>query len=415
MRKLTGQRALGHGGRAWPALKPLGQPATNTPAQSLGVFSPMRFRLVMPCAAMLLAATTPAHAADPDPATAATVAETARLKAETERYLAQTAQISAETARMTAQLKAAGLEGTATGATTLGDKAGEMEGWMLASGALRSAAGLIAADARVSAATRVVVLAAAEPFRLDLPATVTREMEHLQADLARATAGPACAPAEVGVAAALPLLPLIGAITGALKTDTMITGFDVTANERLLVNTIAAIGAGKWIIPSELASSPPDRAITTALEKLRDQLQTAIACRGFQPETPEGKAAAAKIDRALAAVTEFETRVVRAGEGVSLIAQATRMMAIAKDDPLVLRVFVEKAGGSMLLRQNLFTALGAPAVGLTGGAVISWRLSDPVTGLARAGGVLVCRTALTNLKAVHRGRPANAANSCDQS
>jgi hypothetical protein len=40
----------------------------------------------------------------------------------------------------------------------------------------------------------------------------------------------------------------------------------------------------------------------------------------------------------------------------------------------------------------------------TSGLVISYRLSDPAKGRVEKSGVLVCRTALTNMREIHAGR-----------
>ncbi len=65
---------------------------------------------------------------------------------------------------------------------------------------------------------------------------------------------------------------------------------------------------------------------------------------------------------------------------------------------------VEKGGGSLLKRSNLWTALGAPTVGITGGLIVSYTLTEPRGGGFLQGGALVCRTALTNLRDVQSGR-----------
>jgi len=101
---------------------------------------------------------------------------------------------------------------------------------------------------------------------------------------------------------------------------------------------------------------------------------------------------------------EVKTVKLRDGAEASLLSRAMRYAAVTKDNPLLLRLYTENIGGSLLKRANVWTALGAPAVGLTGGLVVSYRLSDPQLGEVKFAGVLVCRTALTDMRSIHAGR-----------
>lgn len=67
----------------------------------------------------------------------------------------------------------------------------------------------------------------------------------------------------------------------------------------------------------------------------------------------------------------------------------------------ILELKVEKVGGTLLKRKNLAVALGASALGITGGSVVSYSLTDK-DGVVQAAGLLHCGTTLTNFKMVHK-------------
>ena len=85
------------------------------------------------------------------------------------------------------------------------------------------------------------------------------------------------------------------------------------------------------------------------------------------------------------------------------LATAARMDALMALKPHILTIKTEKAGGTLLKRTNLVTALGGETAFVSGGLVTSYRLVNPVDGRVLNAGVLVCRTALTSSKKCRAG------------
>lgn len=359
-------------------------------------------------AALILAAPAQAQTA----ATAAAAEAAAALaaeKARTDALVAQTAATKAETDLLAARVAALGLKNEATGKTTVDDKVGSVEGRMLAARGLAAAGPEIARGVDEKRAGRpVVILGNAGIFAFDQPVVVRQEMTRLGTMVTSALAPCRAAAGEpVVTESIMGALPAIGAVVNALKTDVDIKGFDAQLDERVVINAVAA-ARDFFIVPAEAVRPDEKGSLFSRLAGLRELQGQAAACR---LRSAAGTPAAAALDASITAIEAFSIRVTAAGaEGrPSILAQAALVDAIAALNPMVLRVSVEATGGSLLVRKNLFTALGAPAVGLTGGGVVSWRLTDPASGGVKAAGVLVCRTALTNLRAIH----ANTARAGD--
>jgi hypothetical protein len=66
----------------------------------------------------------------------------------------------------------------------------------------------------------------------------------------------------------------------------------------------------------------------------------------------------------------------------------------------IVRVHIEKSGGTMLKRKNLMVSLGATAIAVTGGVIVSYVVDDR-SGKSSKVGYFVCQTGLMNLRTVH--------------
>jgi hypothetical protein len=257
-----------------------------------------------------------------------------------------------------------------------------------------------------------VLLAGAEAFDLTLASVVEARLRYVQSrltsELVEAGCSPSGAEPAIAAAAGAPIIPAIGALLSALKTDTKISGIEGPSDARLLVNALTRRSSRRWLIPTDVSLIPAESTIGNLWEAVSDLRTSALTCRSQKPQTNAGKAEAADLTGAIAIADKAEVDLVTSNSGLSPLLQAIRLSQIAEQNPLVMRLFVEKGGGSILLRKNLWTALGAPAVGITGGSVISWRLVEPASGHAMAGGLLLCRTKLTNMRSVHGGRAAEA-------
>lgn len=334
----------------------------------------------------------------------------AGVKADTARLQAQAALVNAQTEVVKAKATALGLP-SAAGTTTLGEGAGAMEAWMLSSAAINEAARTIADSAK--GLGPILVLPASETVNLGLGASLRAEIAALNAaaDNAQVAGCPrAPARADPRFMAAGAALPLLGAVVSALKVDTEVRALEVKADDRALVNAIAARLGAEAIIPTE-AVNPGARAagaLISELDGLGHRRNAAFQCRSqwaASGDTADIKAKVAILDSLIARIDEFQLRVSQGGaDAPSLLIRASQLAAIADRNPLVLRVAIERAGGSLLKRTNLWTAFGAEGVSLTGGLVVSYRLTDPRSGSIRAAGLLICRTAKTRMGDVQRGR-----------
>lgn len=368
----------------------------------------------------VLAGATPVLAEDtttPDP-NAATVAATARLTA-------QTAYINAQTEKVKAQAAALGLP-TVTGQTTLsGEKPGATEAWMLSSSAINKAADAIAQDVKgkgpflLLAKDQVVTLTLADSLKghIDTLSTAATSTWKAYCDKVSGSNGLHTFGLEAGDKAISPgaAPALIGAVLGAFKVDIDIQGVSVAAEDSAFVNAVATkLETGTAILPSEITALPltgkkppaPD-TLMGAWNALAASQRALSDCRtrlAGKPETDTLKAQIAEIDRQLTRIDTFASDVTASStDAPSLLARARLAEAIPANAK-VLRVHVEHAGGSLIKRTTVLTAFGYPAIALTSGLVVSYRLTDPQTGKVLKSNLLVCRTARTRLGKVQEGK-----------
>jgi len=325
------------------------------------------------------------------------------------------------------RIEALGLKSDATGKTELEENGGQFEGWLLSANAIQSAADRIAESLRkkIPQSQTAAILAGDEVLDLGLPGAMAARMSGLSRRAASALQAAGCPSGsspirmDAGPAGGLAgAIPYVGAIIGALKTDTTVSGFAGPTDARLLVNALAenVEPEDKWIVPGDISKIDQTGTLLTIWNQLTDQRSSLAGCRAVVAANvgKDDKAAQARVaalDVAIGEIDTFETKQVIGGEGPSPLVKASRLEALAKEPVSIVRVYVEKAGGSILQRSNLFTMLGAPAIGITGGSVVGFRISDATTGQALGGGNLSCRTALTNMRAIHAGQVR--ASSCD--
>ncbi len=369
-----------------------------------------RSMIIIASSAVLLLSHQPILA-DDNPKTAEQLAIDAAT-AKAQLLDAQAKLVKSEADLMKARMDALGIS-PATGTTTLKEDAGQMEAWMLSAGTVNKAGAVIAQRIKAAAGTQPVLLAD-RGARIDfsLPITLKASMSALLS--AGVSTRGNCKVAQSGDGtvsiAGLPLAA-IGAALSLLKTDVEISKLDVNATDALLIDAIAS-NDGNWVIIDELAA-PAKGTVNDAIDILWGSLlaertdlsgcRATLAAKSADAE----QARIAKIDAIVAKIDALETSLNAQREGkASLLVEAMQLDSIQLKKPFVLKVAIEKAGGSLLKRTNVWTALGAPAIGLTGGLVARYTLSDPETGMVKAAGVLVCRTALTNFNAVHRGKVA---------
>jgi len=317
---------------------------------------------------------------------------------------------AADDTASTGILAALGIE-AAGGDTKLGDKGGEIEGWMLATAHLDSVAREILSQVDASriggnavSGRTIVLLARDEPFNLGLPGVISRRIALLQKRVDRYGG----CPAAVSQRAALAGLPAItpADVAAVTRTDTTIAGFDIALEDRALISAIGHVnlGSGRDLRISSDATAVP---VGTGIIARWDNLEAAIsALRGcVAANDSAGKGLIAQFD----ALDAFVNTPGDKG-GSSPLERAAAIGDLANNPPLLLRVAVEKAGGTTITRSNIFLKLGFPgAVRISGGIVASYRVIDPVNGSLVNAGLVRCALPQVDFKDVSK-QTASAAN-----
>lgn len=375
-----------------------------------------RLRRTSIAAALALASTT-ALAQDPN---AATAADTARLNAESERLKAEAARITARAELERARIAALGLP-TFSGETKLNANAGEMEAMLLTAPAVRAAGAMIAA--KVPAGENVLVLTRDDAFDLGIVGSVTAEIDGLtrQFEAAGVTSpGPTRGPS-------IKLFPgavaVISAIAGLARSETEVTAAAVPVTDQMLLAAVVGGLPSRARLPAsaigtvDVADDGSNSPLLTRLGNLAKldalahiQRDALAAGNGGKP-SDDDKAAIAAIDAVRKRYETFFGRVVTAdAQGVVPIARAARLELLASEAKGVLRVHVEKSGGSLVNSRNLTTFLGADPIRVSGGLVVSYVLTRPSNGAVVAAGIVSCRTTMSRLRRIQEGtasyRPA---------
>ncbi|HEY0028008.1 MAG TPA: hypothetical protein VGC35_09080 [Allosphingosinicella sp.] len=346
--------------------------------------------------------------------------ETVRLKAqaELERARADRDRASAD------RISALGLP-SFEGKTTMGDGAGAMEATMLASHAVRAAAAMIARGVPKESKS-IVVLAGDEALDFSSIGALGAEMSAIRHMLLRILK-----PSSTGgFAGAAAVISAATAAAGLFRSDTEVAALDTSAlSNRVLASMVAAQLGTRAIIPSaamgsvdaptrtEAGSTRPARVAwddMTLMERLnelvdirRQVFDEMAEHKPKDPEKPtkEEQATLAPFTGALARFDTFFARVTTADDkGALAIVKTVRLEQIWRLKPHILRVYVDKVGGSRVTRKNIGTTLTlATPVKISGGLVASYSLTDPSTGQQIAFDLLSCRTTFTTLQAVQRG------------
>jgi hypothetical protein len=339
--------------------------------------------------------------------------EEIKAQAELERAKAERDRASAD------RVAALGLP-SFEGKTTLGAGVGSMEATMLASHAVHRAAATIATAVKTKAEGRpIIVLAGDEALDFGRVGAVGAELDSIQAHFTRLTA--ASSDPESG--GFIPVPAMISAVTaaaGLLRSDVDVTALDLQAlSNRVLAMAVASKIGTDATLPSAAIGNlppaevdPPNWAEKDLLQKLNWLVARRAAVEAVKPSPADPKnptaAEKAKIADVTAALTRFDAffaRVTTADDkGIVPIVQAARLNDMWRRDPRILRVYVEKAGGSLIKNTNILTTLALDdPVRITGGLVASYLLTRPATGSVLAADLLSCATTVSRLRPVQSG------------
>lgn len=351
--------------------------------------------------------------AKPDPHPDIT-AKTKRAAARAKQYAEEEKEFEAKVARDKARLDALGLP-SFEGKTTLKEGAGALEGVMLSSYAVGDAATKIATGLNGT----YLVVAGAEAIDFAPAAALKSEMEALKVALQLAIHTGGQTLAAEGKAASdddeerndpTMLFAAISAAAGLLRSDVEVSALEASAiSDRMLATAVAAKLGSKAILPgAAVASSPAEAANSPLIRHFQDlanlRLQAESVRAELDPEKKAHKRAVAALDAQTKRYDDFYTRVTTPDDkAVIPIANAVRLEQLLGTDRKVLRVYVDKAGGSMLNIKNIATTFGADPVRASGGLLASYTVTNPMDGRVEAAGLLTCRTALANLREVQNG------------
>jgi hypothetical protein len=378
------------------------------------------------CSAAAAVAAAMAIASAPAPAqtTEETKAHTEQLKAqaELERARADNARAAAE------RISALGLP-SFEGRTTLNQGAGSIEATMLASYAVDAAAVRIservkASHNRTGTSPDIIVLAGDEALDFGRVGAMDTELNALsdvfaQLGFPAPPPGPQTSGADKSLEAGGSASAVIAAATaaaGLLRSNTEVTALDLQAISNRALATAVAARLDSAVLPSaaigRLDDAPQSatgwsgmslfQKYTNLLERRR-QINVERGPAPVEPAKPterykELSAGLTRFDAAAARITTPDA------SGAVPLAQAMRLEAMSRGNPRVLRVYVDRAGGSLVNRTNLLTTLGmADPVRVSGGMFVSYTLTDPASGRVLSAEVITCRTTSTRLSSVQRG------------
>ncbi|HEX5258709.1 MAG TPA: hypothetical protein VFW35_08000 [Sphingomicrobium sp.] len=352
-----------------------------------------------------------AQAADPNQAVKD---ETARIQAETALENARSDNAKAQAAR----IEALGLP-SFEGKAELGANAGAMEVNLLASRALGAAADKIATDNLGSmillSSDEVVDFGAADSMKLQMDAIAA--LYKIAGIKPPSPGGKHGGPAPT--AGALPAaIAAFSAVAGLFRSDSTLTGADASAvTQQMLVAAVAAklaILKHPAVVPAALVSGIPPQG-----KKLYDDLNDLAELRLIAEQRKAALSAIEKPSAAekaeLAAITAATTRhdaflakvMVPDDKGAIPFATAARLAGLLGTDRSVLRVYVNKAGGSIVNTKNIATTFGVDPLKISGGVVVSYVRSTPSTGEITAADVLSCDTTLTSVRSIQERRWIN--------
>lgn len=330
---------------------------------------------------------------------------------------------------------AAGLGLTAaSGKTTLGGGAGAIEAGVLGADAFQQAGAIIAALVNRSAAEKTVLVTARDEQVNLAMATIVKDridaVTRLLKGAARSCAVPkpadkkAAGEGFVDEPAKQPkdkITPALSDIVAALATETTISGIELKAEDRLLINAVlsnrATLGSAPragWSssVADTIASAQPegpttakfrlageatragiDGAVATAYQALLDE---ADKLRRTGCTSADAKAAFSTAD---ALVTSLNTPAEKTG--MTPLAGAMQAAAFSTPDTRILRLAIEQTGGTAITRAGIAYTIGFPnAAVVSAGLVVSFRLVDPTTGALTLAGIVRCAVPPQNFKAV---------------
>jgi hypothetical protein len=286
----------------------------------------------------------------------------------------------------------------ASGQNTVGEGAGGIEGHMLAAAMAMEAAEKIVKDDKLKGP--VILLNGNETLSLGEFDQATRQIEFLESEKDRFAGqlGPTGCP--------VPAVKFSGLgdaeaqvkpsdLIGAFRTSSNFTPVSVTFGPQLFKNAMLAQKKDglTWVIPGDVQQPTGGQELAARFVRLRE----------FWMPYADGKCDNEAVKKAAATQLARVDGLAASKDGApSLLDRAALAESIlsAGKDLKVLRVDVDRAGGTLVNSSNVFTTLGFPGVTIRGGLVVSYRLTNPTNGQALSSGIINCRVPKKRLQTI---------------
>ncbi len=362
-------------------------------------------------AAALLASATlmaaPLHAEDAkDPAVAVLEKETALVKAQGDLIAAQNAKIAAQAAPI------AGLAGE--GKFELGADAGVMEAWLLTADVMGQAAENISKNI---GSGPIVVVAGDERLDFLLMISARKEAESIEAQMSSALRTTSCPGQNKMMSTGVESISaVVGALGSIFKSDVSVTGLKLDPSDRMFATAVARKLTDAYIPSALVLPDTSKSSLSDRLEKLfrkSESVEERLKCLSTPEASKEAKEGIASLEEAKERHDLFMDSLTSSDkDGVSRLARVLALEALEAKATNVLRVHVERSGGSVLKTKNVLTSLGFPAVGVTGGFIASFEVTESKTGKVLHAGIVVCRTRKASLGSIQSKSGKAPDNSC---
>jgi hypothetical protein len=315
-----------------------------------------------------------------------------------------------------------------TGTVTTGDKSGDLEAALLAMKAVKAAASQVASRVPGRAETAVLVMTPAEAptfhnlMAYDALLAVVKATLDSAIEAGRAFTGERAAPAVKSLEAAGVALESVNKLLSLFRTDIAIQGIEVSLDDRVGVQEVAnalvvkkykvtlptvynraALQTKAQFVIADAIELSQKRAILApliiAVGARADELAASLASetnaekkRTMEQSRAEATALLSSLKSASALVDGWYTALSAVdGKGVAAVVNVTREKAIAdalQGGALLLLVKVEKAGGALMTKKNLWTFFGEMPIYHMGGAAVSFTAIGGADGLVKAAGVV---------------------------
>lgn len=303
----------------------------------------------------------------------------------------------------------------ATGTTTIGTNDGKLETQLLVASTFRAAASAIAKDPRLKSATGGKILLLPGDSAVETPRLLAFHSHAyaLEKSFERANLiGPSnCDDKAVVNSLAGVIGPLSTALVDLLKTDIDISGIDSTLTAASLMRAVAVAKPDTFTTTLGQMHDIDEGEVAKTLCRL--EAHRAAASTEIDSATDEQKKQNPRRYALLSSIvssydTFFDGLWKNDGDKPSRLALVLMEERIKEYPDRILRIWVDASGGTVIKRKSLWTMVGARSVGMTGGSVVSYLLTETASGDVVSAGFLHCNTQLVSLRTAHKDAFARA-------